>query len=103
MKVCFVITESRNLILNGHREQSGGAEKRLTTLGLELHKIGVEVSFIDFDYGIDFEDNIDGIKFYKSFKIGSGVPILRYWTHRIVSSITAIEASYAHVNIQAWS
>jgi glycosyltransferase involved in cell wall biosynthesis len=59
----------------------GGSELQQVLIGKELAKKGYEIIFIDFDYGQNQYETIEGIKIIKTFKPQNKENILEYVLH----------------------
>lgn len=100
MHICFFALNAYPTLAGTPEARVGGAEVQQKFLARYLHKQGHDVSFVVRDH--DQEDNIDidGIKIYKAFKQGVGVPYLRYFHPRITGSWAALKRANADVYYQ---
>jgi len=63
----------------------GGAEVQQCVLARLLADNGYRVSMISFDYGQPSRVLLDGVTFYKSFREGTGIPVLRFLHPRLTT------------------
>jgi len=77
----------------------GGSELQQVLIGKELVKKGYNVVFIDFDYGQNLSEVIDGIKIIKTFKPKKKTNVWEYILH-IHSLLDALLQSNADIYYQ---
>jgi glycosyltransferase involved in cell wall biosynthesis len=83
-KICFV---AMNIYpcLTGQlgQETIGGAEVQQVFIGKCLKEKGLDVVYITKDFGQKRVEEIDGLKVYKSFRPGRGLPGISFFSHYI--------------------
>lgn len=66
-KICFLGFGTYPILAKKNKYDAGGAELQQIILGKKLAKQGYDITFIDFDYGQNPIEEIDGIKIIKTF------------------------------------
>lgn len=67
IKICFLGFGTYPILAKKDKYDAGGSEFQQVLLGTELAKLGYDVTFIDFDYGQNPVENINGIRIIKTF------------------------------------
>lgn len=85
MKICFVGLENLPVLAPEYGSHGiGGEQVQHTLMARALARQGHEVSMVVADYGQADGSVWQGVKTYKAFRMGAGVPVLRYvyprWT-----------------------
>ena len=98
LRLCFVAPYLYPCLSGRYPVQHiGGAELQQAFLGKELHRLGLEVSYVTIDFGPPPVEDIDGIRVIKAFKERHGIPGLRFFYPRLVKLWQAMLAADADV------
>ncbi len=79
-KICFLGFGTYPILAKWDKYDAGGSELQQVLLGKKLAKLEYDITFIDFDYGQNPVEKIDGIRIVKTFtpkdkaKISSYIP-----------------------------
>ena len=101
-KICFV--ESQSYAVLGAESQlisTGGESVQHTLLAREFAAQGWEVSIVSKDMGQTDGDIIDGVQVWKTFKQGSGLPVVRFMYPRMYKSWRALVKANADIYFQS--
>lgn len=122
MKVCFVSLALYPCLTDDFAsEQIGGAEVQQAQIAKGLVEQGVEVLAITEDYGQPDKLTRNGVTIFKTYRAGSGLPVLRFahpkltliyralkkadadiYYVRTASFLTAVVAVYCRYNRKRW-
>lgn len=84
--ICFAAPNAYPLISGDVSESIvGGAELQQVTIARNLVSRGYRVSMICFDFGQPDAVQIDGITIYKTYRVGAGIPLIRFLHPRLTS------------------
>ena len=83
--------------LDGKKVHIGGEEVQHALLSRYLAKRGFDVTSLVGDFGQQALEQVGGVKVRKTFRLGDGVPGLRFFTPRLSSTWAALKAADAEV------
>jgi glycosyltransferase involved in cell wall biosynthesis len=78
----------------------GGAEVQQAVLARLLRRNGYRVSVVTLDYGQPEGAQVDGIAVHKAYRLGEGIPVLRFLHPRLTSLWRAMRAADADIYYQ---
>lgn len=98
MKVCLVGLANLPVLAPEYRQHPfGGEEVQQTLLGRALARRGHDVSMVVGDYGQPDGAIYSGVKTIKAFRVGAGIPVLRYIYPRWIKLWNALAKADAQV------
>jgi len=100
MRICFFALNAYPTLAGTPETRVGGAEVQQILIARYLVKQGHEVSFVVGDHGQKDGEIINGIKIYKSFVQGAGLPFFRFIHPRCTGSLLALKRANADIYYQ---
>lgn len=96
MKVCFVAPGVYPLLSDSCTAQwIGGAELQQLQIGRGLSRAGIEVCYLVADHGQPDLELVDGVTLHKSYREGKGLPGIRFFYPRLVTTWRALRRADA--------
>lgn len=100
MRICFFALNAYPTLSGTRESRVGGAEVQQKLLSKYLLDLGHDVSFVTRDHGQVDGDEIGGIKVYKAFTQGAGLPYLRFIHPRCTKAWGALKKADADIYYQ---
>lgn len=98
MKISFVALAIHPCLANDYSSKSiGGAEVQQAQIARGLATRGIEVSVITEDHGQAEAQILEGITVFKTYRAGSGLPVLRFLYPKLTSIIGALQRADADI------
>lgn len=100
--ICFVGLDSYP-VLNPRKgnEYFGGESVQQTLLAKAFVELGYDVTLISLDYGQPDEEIISGIKVLKTYRLGEGIPIIRFFYPKMSSILKALKKADSDIYYQS--
>jgi len=100
--ICFLGMDNYPVLNPRHgNEYFGGESVQQTLLAKAYAALGYRVSMIVKDHGQPQGESIEGIRVWKTFAAGAGIPVLRFVHPRATSILSALERADADVYYQS--
>ncbi|MBI5171093.1 MAG: glycosyltransferase family 4 protein [Candidatus Eisenbacteria bacterium] len=97
LRVCFHAPLLWPLWSDGRVAFTGGAEVQQARLARGLAARGVEMTVVSCDYGQPSPVTAHGVRVLKSYRLGDGLPVLRFFHPRLSRTMAALLAADADV------
>lgn len=97
--VCIYAEYLYPVVSRGQVPFAGGIEVQLAHVGRGLVKRGFEVSVVTCDFGQPDGLRIDGMELLKSYSLGAGIPVVRFFHPRLTRSLAKLRQANADVYI----
>jgi glycosyltransferase involved in cell wall biosynthesis len=96
--VCFISLKSYDLLSdNPHPNHIGGAERQQVLVARGLQQIGYRVSFVTLDVGQADGIEHNGIRVFKAYHPGHGLPMIRFVSPRWTGLCAALSRADADI------
>ena len=102
IKICFVCLEAYPLMNpSGTTASHGGEGVQQSLLARAFAERGHDVHMLVLDHGQPYEEMIDGVRIWKTYKATEGVPVFRFIHPRASSLLGALRSADADVYYQS--
>lgn len=97
LRVCLHAPLLWPLWSEGRIPFTGGAEVQQARIARALAARGCEVTVVTCDYGQPAEVRVHGVRVLRTYALGAGLPVLRYFHPRLSRTVAALAAADADV------
>jgi glycosyltransferase involved in cell wall biosynthesis len=97
-KICFVAMNIYPCLAGKYGQETiGGAEVQQVFIGKSLQEKGIDVAYVTKDFGQKEIEEIDGMKVYKTYRTGSGLPGTTFFYPYMYSIWRSMKAADADI------